>query len=57
MTGKAHQCPDVTCCRFVHAGQRGAYCLGVFDNAQQGTLLGGITFRNVLVQVQVLELC
>lgn len=35
---------------FVHAAQRGAYCLGVFDNGGQGTLLGGITFRNVLVQ-------
>lgn len=37
---------------FVHAGQRGSYCLGVFDNAHQGTLLGGITFRNVLVQAR-----
>jgi hypothetical protein len=32
--------------------QRGSYCLGVFDNGRQGTLLGGITFRNVLVQVR-----
>lgn len=36
---------------FLHAGQPGSYCLGVFDNAQQGTLLGGITFRDMLVQV------
>jgi hypothetical protein len=27
------------------------YCLGVFDNGFQGTLLGGIITRNVLVQV------
>ena len=36
---------------FVHSTESGAYCLGVFDNHQQGTLLGGITFRNVYVQV------
>ena len=36
---------------FVHSTEPGAYCLGVFDNHQQGTLLGGITFRNVYVQV------
>ncbi|GFH10757.1 peptidase A1 domain-containing protein [Haematococcus lacustris] len=29
----------------------GSYCLGVFDNGNAGTLLGGITVRNVLVQV------
>ncbi|KAJ9521793.1 hypothetical protein QJQ45_024661 [Haematococcus lacustris] len=28
----------------------GSYCLGVFDNGNAGTLLGGITVRNVLVQ-------
>lgn len=36
---------------FVHGRVQGAYCLGVFDNGSQGTLLGGITFRNVYVQV------
>lgn len=30
----------------------GQYCLGVFDNGWQGTLLGGIITRNVLVQVR-----
>lgn len=30
----------------------GGWCLGVFDNGHQGTLLGGITFRNVLVTVR-----
>ena len=29
----------------------GSYCLGIFDNQQSGTLLGGISVRNVLVQV------
>jgi hypothetical protein len=29
----------------------GAYCLGMFDNGNSGTLIGGITVRNVLVQV------
>ena len=36
---------------FMHVNEPGAYCLGVFDNGYQGTLLGGITFRNILVQV------
>jgi hypothetical protein len=40
---------------FVHSTEAGAYCLGVFDNHQQGTLLGGITFRNVYVQVCTLQ--
>lgn len=35
---------------FMHTGEAGAYCLGVFDNGAAGTLLGGISFRNVLVQ-------
>lgn len=53
-------------CRAVHSGgayielvpyrylfqiDAGQYCLGVFDNGYQGTLLGGIITRNVLVQV------
>ena len=29
----------------------GSYCLGIFDNGQAGTLIGGISVRNVLVQV------
>lgn len=36
---------------FMHTAEAGAYCLGVFDNGQSGTLLGGITFRNILVEV------
>ena len=35
---------------FMHTGEMGAYCLGVFDNGASGTLLGGISFRNILVQ-------
>lgn len=35
---------------FVHTFESGKYCLGVFDNGDAGVLLGGITFRNVLVQ-------
>ena len=37
---------------FRHARVAGAYCLGVFDNGDQGTLLGGITFRDIYVQVR-----
>ena len=37
---------------FMHTAEAGAYCLGVFDNGQSGTLLGGITFRNILVEVR-----
>lgn len=37
---------------FMHTRETGAYCLGVFDNGHQGTLLGGITFRNVLIKVR-----
>ncbi len=36
---------------FMHSMEKGAYCIGVFDNGAAGTLLGGITFRNILVQV------
>mmetsp|Transcript_2166 Transcript_2166/g.6412 ORF Transcript_2166/g.6412 Transcript_2166/m.6412 type:complete len:472 (-) Transcript_2166:868-2283(-) len=35
---------------FVHTHKPGAYCLGIFDNANSGNLLGGITFRNILLQ-------
>ena len=34
---------------FVHTFNSGKYCLGIFDNGNAGTLLGGITFRNILV--------
>ena len=37
---------------FMHTAEAGAYCLGIFDNGQAGTLLGGITFRNILVEVR-----
>ena len=37
---------------FMHTVEAGAYCLGVFDNGVSGTLLGGITFRNILVEVR-----
>ncbi|KAF6251742.1 aspartic peptidase domain-containing protein [Scenedesmus sp. NREL 46B-D3] len=36
--------------RYLFRVGRGEYCLGVFDNGWQGTLLGGILVRNVLVQ-------
>lgn len=35
---------------FVHTKGSGKYCLGVFDNGKQGALLGGILFRNTLVE-------
>lgn len=38
---------------FVHTFNSGKYCLGIFDNGDSGILLGGITFRNVLVQYDV----
>lgn len=38
--------------RYLFRVGRGEYCLGVFDNGWQGTLLGGILVRNVLVQVR-----
>lgn len=40
---------------FVMNTKSGSYCLGVFDNGAQGTLIGGITVRNVLVQVGPLD--
>lgn len=36
---------------FVHTREANAYCLGMFNNGESGTLLGGITFRDFLVQV------
>jgi hypothetical protein len=38
--------------RYLFMVGRGEYCLGMFDNGWQGTLLGGILVRNVLVQVR-----
>lgn len=35
---------------FVHTKHSGKYCLGVFDNGKQGALLGGILFRNTLLE-------
>lgn len=40
--------------RYLFMVGRGEYCLGVFDNGYQGTLIGGIIVRNVLVQVCLL---
>ncbi len=42
---------------FRHGLVHGAWCLGVFDNGHQGTLLGGITLRNVLVTVRCVGDC
>jgi hypothetical protein len=36
---------------FIHTHLPGGYCLGLFDNGNSGTLLGGISFRNILVEV------
>jgi hypothetical protein len=38
--------------RYLFLVASGWYCLGVFDNGRQGTLLGGNIVRNVLVQVR-----
>ncbi|RMZ55410.1 hypothetical protein APUTEX25_003534 [Auxenochlorella protothecoides] len=38
---------------FVHTFGTGKYCVGIFDNGNSGTLLGGIVFRNVLVHYDV----
>lgn len=35
---------------FVHGKRPGAFCLGIMDNKSQGTLIGGISVRNVLVE-------
>ena len=35
---------------FVHGKKPGAFCLGVMDNKGQGTLIGGISVRDVLVE-------
>lgn len=36
--------------------RKGSYCLGVFSNGQAGTLIGGISVRNVLVQARRTQL-
>ena len=42
----------------MHTREADAYCLGIFNNGGSGTLLGGITFRDVLVQVHaVTQIC
>ena len=38
---------------FGHFDRDGAYCLGIFQNVQDGSLIGGITFRDILVQVRM----
>jgi hypothetical protein len=37
---------------FAQPGRRGMYCLGLYDNKNDGTLLGMISVRDVLVQVR-----
>ena len=34
---------------FEHGHEQGAFCLGLFDNGGSGSLIGGISFRNMLV--------
>ncbi len=36
---------------FMHTRESNAFCIGVFNNGGSGTLLGGITFRDTLIQV------
>ena len=38
---------------YLHPLIEKAYCLGLFDYGQAGTLLGGIVFRDILVQVSL----
>jgi hypothetical protein len=38
--------------RYLFLVAKGEYCLGVFDNGQAGTLIGGIAVRNALVTVR-----
>ncbi len=38
--------------RYLFIIKEGQYCLGIFDNGNAGTLVGGINVRNVLVQVR-----
>ena len=40
----------------MHTREANAYCLGVFDYGSSGTLIGGITFRDTLVQVATCKL-
>lgn len=41
--------PDVVCMCNQHTTHPGAYCLGVFQNEDSTTILGGIVTRNMLV--------
>lgn len=36
---------------YLFKAQSGAFCLGIFDNGDQGALIGGISVRNIVVQV------
>jgi len=35
---------------FIHGKRAGAFCLGIMDNFSSGTLIGGITVRNTMVE-------
>ena len=35
---------------FVHPNEPNAFCVGVFDNGQQGSIIGGIFARNTLFE-------
>jgi hypothetical protein len=37
--------------RYLFLLREGTYCLGMFDNGDAGILIGGISVRNLLVQV------
>lgn len=41
--------------RYLFMMKPGEYCLGFFDNGNAGTLVGGVSVRNVLVQVSTHE--
>ncbi len=38
--------------RYLFASKPGEYCLGVFDNGMSGTLIGGVSVRDVVVTVR-----
>lgn len=42
---------DLVPYRYLFQVDGGHFCLGIFDNGYQGTLLGGIITRNMLVTV------
>jgi hypothetical protein len=53
ITGGAHI--DLVPYRYLFQVDGGHFCLGMFDNGYQGTLLGGIITRNMLVTVSHLR--